>query len=129
MQVALYNDLRADGYDIPIVGSTDSHSVLADAHIKYSTLAFVKYDILNAISERFSVAVESVPNESVRAYGKLRLVAYTHFLIKNYFPIYDRLCNASGELMLDYLRGNESLKQGIIKAEKRIQEYKKEFFG
>lgn len=130
MQVALYNDLRAEGCDIPIVGSTDSHTVLADKHIKYSTLAFAKNDeILKSISEHYSVAVEAVPNESVRAYGKLRLVMYTHFLIKNYFPTHDRLCSVSGELMLAYVHGEKELKEDILRAEERIKTFKKEFFG
>lgn len=130
MQVALYNDLRAEGCDIPIVGSTDSHTVLADEHIKYSTVAFVKNDeILKSISEHYSVAVESVPNESVRAYGKLRLVMYTHFLVENYFPIHDRLCNVSGELMLAYVHGRKELQEDIVRAEERIKSFKNEFFG
>lgn len=130
MQVALYNDLRAEGCDIPIVGSTDSHTSLDESHIKYSTIAFAKNsDVINAVSEHYSAAAETVPGESERVYGKLRLVSYTHFLLKNYFPIHDELCNVSGTLMYDYVCGNENLKEDIMRAEERIKKYKKDFFG
>lgn len=128
-QVALYNDLRAEGCDVPIVGSTDSHTVLQKQHLKYSTVVFSEDDILNAISDRYSVAVEAAPGEPVRVYGKLRLVMYTHFLMENYFPVHDELCRISGTLMYDYLHGNEDLKQDIVRAEERIKKHKKEFFG
>lgn len=129
-QVALYNDLRAEGCDVPIVGSTDSHTVLQNEHLKYSTVVFANCDdVLNAISNRRSVAVETVPGETVRVYGKLRLVMYTHFLMENYFPIHDKLCCVSGTMMCDWLHGNDDLKQDIVRAEERIKEHKKEFFG
>lgn len=130
MQVALYNDLRAEGCDVPIVGSTDSHTALTDAHKKYSTVAFAKKrDVINAIADHYTVVAETVPGESERVYGKLRLVAYTHFLLKNYFPIHDELCNISGTYMYNYVCGNEELKEDIVRAEERIKKYRKEFFG
>lgn len=130
MQVALYNDLRAEGTDIPIVGSTDSHTALQDKHTKYSTVAYARQkDIFGAISDKYSVAVEQATGENVRVYGKLRLVIYTHFLMENYFPVHDELCNISGTLMYDYLHGEEDLKEDIVRAEERIKKHKKEFFG
>lgn len=129
MQVALYNDLRAEGYDIPIVGSTDSHTVLIDNHKIRSTVAFVKNGILEAIDERFSVAIESPENENVRVHGKLRFVTYTHFLLKKYFPLHDELCAISGRFIEDFVHGDESVKDLIIKAEDKLSLFNKEFFG
>lgn len=131
LQVGLYNDLRAEGCDIPIVGSTDSHSVLNDGeHLKYSTIVFAeKDDIIGAISDKYSVAVETFKDAPPKAYGKLRLVMYTKFLLENYFPIHDELCSTSGMLMLDYVHGEDDLKEDIIKAEARLSKYCKDFFG
>lgn len=131
MQVALYNDLRAEGCDIPIVGSTDSHSVLGNDRFTYaSTIAFAENDkVLDAISDGYSVAVESLPEENVRVYGKLRLVMYTHFLLKNYFPVHNELCVASGMFINEYVHGDSSVKDMIIKTEEKISEFEKKFFG
>ena len=129
MQVALYNELRAEGFDIPIVGSTDSHSVLNDGHLKRSTVAFVEDDIITAIDEGYSTAVESLAGENMRAYGRLRLVTYTHFLLKNYFPLHDELCEISGRYMEDYAHGDDSVKELIIQTEQRLDMLNKNFFG
>ena len=129
MQVALYNDLRAEGIDIPIVGSTDSHSVLSGGHLKRSTVVFSKDDIIKSIDEGYSTAVESLQGENIRAYGKLRLVTYTHFLLENYFPLHDELCEISGRYLEEYVHGNDKVKDLIVQTEEKISEFKKEFFG
>ena len=129
MQVALYNDLRAAGFDIPIVGSTDSHSVLKGGHMLRSTVVFSDDDIIESIDKGYSTAVESLPGENVRAYGKLRLVTYTHFLLENYFPLHDELCEISGRYLEEYVHGNDNVKDLILQTEEKISEFEKEFFG
>lgn len=134
LQVSLYNNLRAEGYDIPIVGSTDSHSVLEDGkHTEYSTIVFADNDndesIINAISDKYSVAVEKLKDAPPKVCGSFRLAMYTHFLLQNYFPIHDELCNVSGTLMYYYVHGEEELKDDIIKIEHRLNKYNKDFFG
>ena len=129
MQVALYNDLRAEGVDIPIVGSTDSHSVLKGGHTLRSTVVFSDDDLIKSIDNGYSVAVESLPGENVRAYGKLRLVTYTHFLLENYFPLHDELCEISGRYLEEYVHGNDKVKDLILQTEEKISEFEKEFFG
>lgn len=129
LQVALYNELRAEGVNIPIVGSTDSHSVLKGEHLTRSTVVFSDGDIIDSISKGYSVAVESLPGESIRVYGSLRLCMYTHFLLRNYFPLHTELCSASGICMEKYAGGAESAKELIIKQEEQISEFKTDFFG
>lgn len=130
LQVALYNDLRAEGYDIPVVGSTDSHTVLGESHLIRSTVVFAKDDnILEAVSDGYSVAVESIPGENVRVYGKLRMAFYAHFLLENYYPIHNELCSVSGIFIEEYINGNEDSKHLIEKAEERVLQFEKEFFG
>ncbi len=125
----MYNDVRAEGCKIPIVGSTDSHSVLGDGHILRSTVVFAENDnIIGAVSDGYSVAVESLPGENIRVYGSLRLVSYTHFLLENYFPIHDELCSASGLFLEEYVHGNEEIKTTIEQIEEKITSHEKNFF-
>ena len=132
MQVALYNELRAEGVRIPVVGSTDSHSVLnASMHFKNaSTVVFAENDdIIGAIAENMSVAVETYQTETPRAYGPFRLVKYVHFLLENYYPVHDVLCSSSAEAILGYIRGEKELKSTVEILEKRIPAFEKKFFG
>jgi len=129
MQVALYNDLRADGFNIPITGSTDAHSVLNGEHMRHSTVVFAESDdVMGAVANGYSVAVESLFGENVRVYGSLRLVAYTHFLLENYFPVHDELCYSSGLLLEEYVHGNDNTKTLIDEIEYRISEHENTFF-
>ena len=129
LHVALYNDLRAEGCDIPIVGSTDSHSVFGKEYLCHSTLVFSDDgNVINAIDNRYSVAIETKDGERARVYGKLRLVFYTHFLLENYYPLYDELCAISGKYIDDYVKGSLDAKQYIEKAEDDIERFKNEFF-
>lgn len=128
LQLALYNDVRASGHPIPIVGSTDSHTVLSGEHTNQYTIVFGD-DILRSISEFYSVAVESRAGENQRVYGSYRLSAYAHFLINNYFPVHDELCSLSGMLMEQYLVYSNPCKAEIEKAEDAISQYRKDFFG
>ena len=99
-------------------------------HLNSSTILFAEdNDIIKAISDGYSVAVESVPHETVRVYGKLRLVSYAHFLLNNYYPIYNELCSASGLFIEGYLNGNDSAREMIEKAEESISDFEKSFFG
>ncbi len=130
MQLAIYNDLRAQGCDIPVVGSTDSHSVANDEYLKASTLVFAKNnDIIGAVQDGYSVAVETVPGESARVYGKRRLVFFAHFLLQNYYPVHNELCAVSGAYISALAKGDEGAVDMIKNNEKRIEAFEKRFFG
>ncbi|MBQ4111107.1 MAG: PHP domain-containing protein [Clostridia bacterium] len=132
MQVELYHSLRAEGVEMPVVGSSDSHSVLrSNTHFnKQSTIAFTENgDILKAIADGYSVAVEALPGENVRVYGNFRLMKYVHFLLETYFMLHNELCFASGLFLDDYIHGDDSAKELVLSIEKRITNLEKEFFG
>lgn len=130
LQVALYNDLRAEGCNVPVVASTDSHSVLAGEHLCHSTIVFaVDGDVLKAVTDGYSVAVESFAGENVRVYGKRRLASYAHFLLENYYPLHNELCYVSGLFMERFIDGDEAAKELIEKAEEQVLNFEKEFFG
>ncbi|MBR5308731.1 MAG: PHP domain-containing protein [Clostridia bacterium] len=128
LQVALWNDLRAEGVNIPVVGSTDSHSALDYRHFEKYTVIFGK-DAIKSISDGYSVAVEAFQNENIRVYGSYRLSAYTHFLLENYFPIHDEMCAAAGEFAMQYVNGCEDARELSEKAEAKIEKFARDFFG
>ena len=119
IQTAFYQEQRALGRKIPIVGSSDSHcSELLDSARSYwftwlSTLVFSSGldtgGIMDAVKNHFSVAVEKYPGETEpRVYGSYRAVKYAKFLLKYYFPMHDELCFEEGRLMKDLLLGSET---------------------
>ena len=94
-----------------------------------STVVFSDDDIIESIDKGYSTAVESLPGENVRAYGKLRLVTYTHFLLENYFPVHDELCKASGLMLEDYVHGNDNAGMIAKEIENKISDYENAFFA
>lgn len=131
IQVALYNELRAEGIDLPIVGSTDSHgldSSTSDFNHAY-TLVFAKSpkEIPNAIMNRKSVAVENLPNENPRVYGHFRLVKYALFLIRNFYPEYMELTSELGEPICAYGETGKC-KDDIESISSKITEFRNRYF-
>lgn len=120
MQVAFYHQLRANGNDIPIVGSSDSHGCIPykgeTLFHKTRTVVFAKEckqdEILGAIRKKYSVAIDDYNEKGdYRVHGSYRLVSYTRFLMENYFPLHDELCFEEGIQMKEYALGNnDSLK-------------------
>jgi len=113
LQIAKYNEMRAQGYAMPIVGVSDSHGCDNDALMNwYSTVVFAKStslkDIKEAILNKRSVAVETIKNEAPRVYGEFRYVAYAYFCMREIFPIHDVECSAEGALMYRVSTGDES---------------------
>jgi len=108
--VALWNDLRAEGLKISVVGSSDAHNLENSKEFPHLfTICFAKDrtndDIIDAVKNRYSVAVEACGTEyerQYRAYGSLRLVSYVHFLLNYFFPLRQRLCQGEGIAMRNY---------------------------
>lgn len=127
LQVAYYDDQRARGRTVPIVGVSDSHSCGNPEHFgaKY-TMVFSPtlrpQDVISSIKEMLSVVIEAIPGENPRVHGPFRLVKYARFLLREYAPLHDRLCFIEGNHMLDLTSGNEEaaiwLKAGKGQVEK-----------
>lgn len=112
MQTAYYNEARAKGQKIPIVGSSDSHGTEDSYWFKWIyTIVFSKdmelTSIIDSVKDLYSVAIEHYPGEAFRIYGPLRLVKYANFLLNEYFPLHDLLCIEEGRLMKDYICGDK----------------------
>lgn len=113
LQVARYQEERARGKRIPIVGVSDSHGCETGALFGwYYTVAFSPStdlpDLVTSIKDLYSVAVEALPGETARAFGPFRLVRYAQYLMREIFPAHDRLCLEEGRLLLAYAGGDIS---------------------
>lgn len=109
-QLALWNDLRAEGLKLPAVSSSDVHKINGSASFPHCfTICFAEKNendaIVSSIKNGLCVAVEGTGDEyrrQYRCYGSLRLVGYAHFLMANYFQPMQRLCQGTGVMMRAY---------------------------
>lgn len=135
-QIAFYHEMRAKGYNIGIVGSSDSHTTNNDDfrdNIYCYTYVFSKdrdfESVKEAILDGWSVAVMKYPEDTHPTItGSFRLVKYAQFLYYCYFENYMQLCNAQGQLF-KLIHKTPNAKQLIKEHQKIIDAYKKDFFG
>lgn len=134
MQLAIYNEARARGLNIPIVGSSDSHgTVNANWFNWLSTAVFAKDcsrdGVIEAVKSGYSSALEHFPNEQPRAHGAYRMASYAMFLLRDYFPLHDELCFEEGRAMKDYICGDESALETLKVLKGRTNRLLERFFG
>lgn len=116
LSLALWSDIRAMGYAIPAVGSSDTHALeRASTFPHYFIVCFATEKtndaVIDAVRQGACVAVEAVGTEyerQYRCYGAFRLVAYAQFLLANYFPELQRLTASAGAAMRSYAMGDIS---------------------
>lgn len=118
LQVARYHEERAAGRRVPIVGASDAHGCEAGALFGwYYTIVLSPSadlpDIVEGVKGLYSVAVEALPGETVRAYGPLRMVKYALFLLREVLPSHDELCGEEGRLMLAHLAGDAAAAEAL----------------
>ncbi len=127
LQVALWSDLRAEGYKIPVVGASDSHSCTAPDTLfdRHFSLVFADgFDgIKSAIKAERSVAVMAYNDEYFFVFGVFRYVKYARFLLKEYFPAYKALTAKHAAAML------QEDKAAVAAAEDEIAAFNKKFFA
>ena len=113
LQVLRYQEERINGRHIPIVGVSDAHGCdTGELFGWYYTIVFSPSTELNDLTESirslFSVAVEHLPGATPRAHGPLRLGRYAQFLLREVFPVHDRICRDEGQRMINYLSEGDS---------------------
>ena len=128
LQTAMYNELRAEGVKIPIVGASDCHNVVSELFDKFFTYAFAEdvSKVKEAVMNFNSVAVEKVGNE-YRVYGPFRLVRYARFLTDNFEPEIQSLRKGVAGKIEDVIKKTDA--KAMAKIEKTAEDYRKEFFG
>ena len=128
LQTAMYNELRAEGVKIPIVGASDCHNVVSELFDKFFTYAFAEdvSKVKEAVMKFNSVAVEKVGNE-YRVYGPFRLVRYARFLTDNFEPEIQSLRKGVAGKIEDVIKKTDA--KSMAKIEKTAEDYRKAFFG
>jgi len=91
LQELLWNDLRAEGYRIPIVGASDAHVPRArcefDHFNRQFTLVFATgyEDLRDGITQQRAVAVQRQDDRHFRCIGPYRYAKYARFLLREYY--------------------------------------------
>lgn len=134
-QTALYYEMRRDGYDHPVVGSTDSHNSAAEHNrnaLICSTIVFAKENeresLISAIKDKYSVAVDTISAE-YRLVGDFRWIRYGYFLMENYFPIHDEACRAEGYYLRRYFAGDDRAAEILRTMKGQIPAMQKKYFA
>ena len=134
-QTALYYEMRQNGIDHPVVGSTDSHNSSAEHNrnaLICSTIVFAKENeresLIDAIKNKYSVAVDTISKE-YRLVGDFRWVRYGCFLMENYFPIHDEACRAEGYYLRRYFAGDERAAEALRAMKGEIPAMQKRYFA
>lgn len=128
VQTAFYYDQRAKGRNIPVIGSSDSHRTEPPVLFgEVETVVLAKEnkekEILCAIKDGYSVAIEKVPGELPRVHGTYRMVKYVRFLLWYYFPEHDELCFEEGRLMRELACGDFSAKDALVPLADRTRKH------
>ncbi len=128
LQEMLRCDMLAQGYKIPVVGSSDAHTTVNKCSIdKFNnqfTIVFAKnFDTIpNAIKNGCAVAIERRDDSDYRVIGSFRYVKYARFLMQEFYPTYATLC----------CQHANALKEGNIQkinfAETEINDFISKFF-
>ena len=133
-QTGLYYEMKAKGFDRPVVGSTDSHGSTEHNRnaLICSTIVFAKenerFEIIDAIKNKYSVAVDTIRSED-RLVGDFRWIKYAILLMENYFPLHDLACEAEGYYMNRYVAGDQRAKNVLKEMKGQIPEMQKKYFA
>ncbi|MEG0664738.1 MAG: hypothetical protein RR483_06535, partial [Clostridia bacterium] len=128
LQGALYNDARARGKNINIVGASDSHATVNfETFNQIMTITFAKdnsfSEIQKSIKTGYSVAIDYFKGNDYRVYGSFRLSAYTTFLMDNYFPLHDEMCFEEGRLMKEFCTGDTTSVEILKLIQGRVKKF------
>lgn len=137
-QVAYWNDLRAEGLFLPVVGVDDAHrrnfawNYGNDFNMAY-TIIFAKdrsfEGFAEAIRNGYSVAISHRSGLVGDVVGTYRLTKFTIFLLENYFPTHDELCFEEGRALAAAYLGSEEDRQILSLLNGRIGRFTDKFFG
>lgn len=135
MQLSIYAQAREEGIaNIPVVGSSDSHSTLNGRWFdEAKTIVFAhaneKDALFEAIRGQYTTAIESYHGEHYKVHGNHRLTSYTLFLLREYFPLHDELCIEEGRAMLGYVRNEPEALQILELTQSRTSRLLEKYFG
>ena len=125
LAVARWQQERAAGRDVPVVGVSDAHGCERGELFGWyysivfaATLEFA--DLGQAIRAGQCVAVEAVEGEFPRLFGSFRLVKLAYFLLREIFPLHDELCVEEGRLMRHFAGGDTTAAGALAPLQGRV---------
>ncbi len=134
--VAMWADLRAEGLKISVVGSSDVHGLERSADFPdHFTICFASGNdndaIIDAVRAGNSVACEGEGYEydrKYRCYGSMRLVGYSQFLLRHFFPQMQRIMEGEGVMMRAFCMGDADA--ALVEAQAaQVEKFRARFFG
>ena len=138
MQVAFWNDLRAEGIFIAPIGADDAHRRVFPWNYDSSfneafTLIFAKDSSFEGFAEAvrngYSAAVESYEGAPEHVIATYRLTKYALFLLDEFFPEHDTLCFEEGALMRRCFLEEPGAKERLADAVRSTARWTARFFG
>lgn len=135
MQVSAWQQARADGYSVPIVGSSDSHGTVNSEWFNLSKMVMLarssgRDDLIEAAKAGRAVVLEQYHGEKLpRVYGVHRYASFVLFLVTEYFPMHDELCFEEGRLMKEYACGSGEAAELLAKMHGRTARLIRRYWG
>jgi hypothetical protein len=135
LQVNLWEEERAKGHFVPVVGSSDSHGTVNSAWFNVSKMVVFaerneKEALFEAIRSGRVTVLEQYQGEAMpRLYGQYRYMAFALFLLHEYFPLHDELCFEQGRAMRDYALGDTGVVPLLRLMEKRCTALMQKYWG
>ena len=128
IQAALWGEMRADGIKIPVLGASDAHRTESEPTRFNKQFSIVLADcfenIPTSIKAELSVAVERRSGNDFYCVGPFRLVKYVRFLMDEYYPTYETLCEKHAKEL-----EKSEITPELRVAEENIDKYNSEFFA
>ncbi|MCR5263995.1 MAG: hypothetical protein K6D94_08985 [Clostridiales bacterium] len=138
LQLAFWNDMRAEGISISPVGVDDAHrryfswnydSSFNEAYTVIFALDPSFGGFAEAVKGGYSAAVESYEKAPEHIIASYRLTKYTAFLFERYFPLHDELCFEEGCSMRDCYLGSGNSRDILSVLNGRVKRFTDRFFG
>lgn len=138
LQLAFWNDMRADGIYISPLGADDAHRRNFSWNYESSfneawSVIFAKDDSFDGFAEAlksgYTAAVEGYEGAPEHVIATYRLTKYCVFLLEQYFPLHDEFCFEQGCRMRDAYLGEEEAIKTLHLLSGRVRAFTDRFFG
>ena len=126
LSVARYQQALSAGPRPPIVGNSDTHRshghTFGDRYSLVFSESLETYSILDAIRAGRSLACQAAPQGLPVVIGPYEWMEYGYFLLREFFPMHDSLCQTLGKLYQLELETGAVVESQIQLLQSRIQE-------
>ncbi|MBQ6020542.1 MAG: hypothetical protein IJL26_10240 [Clostridia bacterium] len=138
LQLAFWNDMRAQGIYISPLGADDAHrrNFRWDYDSSFNevwSVVFAKESSFKGFAEAlrsgYTAAVETYEDAPEHFAATYRLTKYVCFLLDRYYPFHDELCFEEGRLMREAYLGDAEALLLLQRLRGRVRRFNRMFFG